>query len=151
MWNFKPDLITIHFRHSEFHADCRAYEAFTFLKEVQKFALFNLANGKYLNFLFLFVFFQCCVSFRVQQIYIYICVCVCILVHIHFHYRFLQDVEYSSLCYTVSPCLSILYVYIYISVYKLIPNSSFISPPYYPSALITIHFVFYTCESISFL
>ena len=150
MWNFKPDLITIHFRHSEFHAHCRAYEAFTFLKEVQKFALFNLANGKYLNFFVFVCFFPMLCQFQ-GIANIYICVCVCILVHIHFHYRFLQDVEYSSLCYTVSPCLSILYVYIYISVYKLIPNSSFISPPYYPSALITIHFVFYTCESISFL
>ena len=28
---------------------------------------------------------------------------------IHFHYRLLQDIEYNSLCYTVSPCgLSIL-------------------------------------------
>ena len=25
---------------------------------------------------------------------------------IFFHYRLLQDIEYSSLCYTVNPCLS---------------------------------------------
>ena len=27
-----------------------------------------------------------------------------ILFQIHFHYRLLQDIEYSSLCYTVGPC-----------------------------------------------
>ena len=33
-----------------------------------------------------------------------------ILFKILFHYRLLQDIEYSSLCYTVGPCwLSILY------------------------------------------
>ena len=34
-----------------------------------------------------------------------------ILFQILFHYRLLQDIEYSSLCYTVGPCwLSILYI-----------------------------------------
>ena len=27
-----------------------------------------------------------------------------------FHYDLSQDIEYSSLCYTVGPCLSILYI-----------------------------------------
>ena len=32
--------------------------------------------------------------------------------HILFHYTLLQDIEYSSLCYTVVPChLSILFYY----------------------------------------
>ena len=39
-----------------------------------------------------------------------------ILFHILFHYGLLQDIEYSSLCYTVGPCcLSILYIVIYSS------------------------------------
>ena len=34
-----------------------------------------------------------------------------ILFQILFHYRLLQDIEYSSLCYTVGPCcLPILYI-----------------------------------------
>ena len=34
-----------------------------------------------------------------------------ILFHILFHYGISQDIEYSSLCYTVGPCcLSILYI-----------------------------------------
>ena len=42
----------------------------------------------------------------IQYIYIYL-----FLFQILFHYRLLQDIEYSSLCYTVnSCCLSILYV-----------------------------------------
>ena len=36
---------------------------------------------------------------------------VYILFHILFHYGLLQDIKYSSLCYTVGPCcLSILYI-----------------------------------------
>ena len=36
---------------------------------------------------------------------------ISILFHILFHYNLLQDIEYSSLCYTVGPrCLSILYI-----------------------------------------
>ena len=43
-----------------------------------------------------------------------------ILFQILFPYRLLQNLEYSSLCYTVGPCcLSI----IYSSVYILPPNS----------------------------
>ena len=34
-----------------------------------------------------------------------------ILFHILLHYRLLQDIEYSSLCYTVGPCcLPVLYI-----------------------------------------
>ena len=56
-------------------------------------------------------------------IYIYIYILIYIYIHfqILFHYSLLQDVEYSSLCYTLGPCcLSILF-YIY-SMYLLIPN-----------------------------
>ena len=38
---------------------------------------------------------------------IHICVC---FTHNPFHYGLLQDIVYSSLCYTVRPCLSILYI-----------------------------------------
>ena len=41
------------------------------------------------------------------------------VIHVHifsylFHYDLLQDIEYSSLCYTVEPCcLSILYIIVF--------------------------------------
>ena len=43
---------------------------------------------------------------KVILLYIYVCVCVYIYIplQILFHYRLLQDVEYSSLCYTIRPC-----------------------------------------------
>ena len=45
---------------------------------------------------------------KVIQTYIYIF----FLFHILFHYDFSQDIEYTSLCYTVGPCcLSILYIF----------------------------------------
>ena len=48
--------------------------------------------------------------------YIYIYIYIYILVHILFHYGLSQDIEYSSLCYTVGPCcLSILYIKVCIS------------------------------------
>ena len=37
-------------------------------------------------------------------IYLFIIIYIYILFQIPFHYRLLQDVEYSSLCYTVGPC-----------------------------------------------
>ena len=42
---------------------------------------------------------------------IYIIYNIYISFQVTFHYRLLQDIEYSSLCYTVGPCcLSILYI-----------------------------------------
>ena len=50
-----------------------------------------------------------------------------ILFHVLSHYGLLQDIEYSSLCYTVVPCcLSIVYIY---SLHLLTPNSQVITPP----------------------
>ena len=44
-----------------------------------------------------------------------------ILFQILFHYKLLQDIEYSSLCYTVgSCCLSILFYFIYLFFIKVI-------------------------------
>ena len=42
------------------------------------------------------------------MIQLYIPIYVYILSHIIFHYGLLQDIEYSSLCYTLGPCSSIL-------------------------------------------
>ena len=46
---------------------------------------------------------------------IHVCVCVCVCVYILFlvpsFVVLLQDIEYSSLCYTVNPCLFILYIF----------------------------------------
>ena len=50
-----------------------------------------------------------------------------------FHYDLLQNIEYSSLCYTVGPCsLSILYHSICNSLYLLIPNSPVLPSPSRP-------------------
>ena len=52
---------------------------------------------------------------KVIQIYLFI-----YIFQILFHYSLLQDVEYSSLCYTVGPCcLPILYIVVFL----LISNS----------------------------
>ena len=57
---------------------------------------------------------------KVIHLHIYMCVCIYIFRYTHthiyflfqilFHYGLLQDIEYTSLCYTVGPCLSILYI-----------------------------------------
>ena len=47
-------------------------------------------------------------------VYIRIHVCVCVCVYSFpgsFLCSLLQDIEYSSLCYTVNPCLFILYIF----------------------------------------
>ena len=44
-----------------------------------------------------------------------VCVCVCILFQILFHYSLLQDIEYSSLWYTVGPRLFIYFWYAVLS------------------------------------
>ena len=48
-------------------------------------------------------------SLKKNVYYIYINIYTYVLFQILFHYRLLQDTEYSSLCYTVGPCLPILY------------------------------------------
>ena len=48
---------------------------------------------------------------KVCQLYI------CIYTFIFFHYSLLQDIEYSSLCYTVRPCCSPLSIFIYLVSY----------------------------------
>ena len=50
-----------------------------------------------------------------------------IFFQIIFYYRLLQDIEYSSLCYTVGPCwLSILHI---LGLHLLIPDSQSLPPP----------------------
>ena len=47
---------------------------------------------------------------KVVQLYIFICIQIYIFLKILFHYSLLQDIEYSSLCYTENHCcLKILY------------------------------------------
>jgi len=57
---------------------------------------------------------------KVIKLYIYMCVYIYIYIfQIVFHYRLLQDIDYSSLCYTVNAyCFSILCI-----VVLLIPYS----------------------------
>ena len=68
---------------------------------------------------------------KLIQLYIqtfYICIYIYIIFYIPFHYGLLQDIEYSSLCYTVGPCcLSILY-----NVNLLIPAPNFSLPIPFP-------------------
>ena len=45
-----------------------------------------------------------------------VCIYMCVYIHTHtlfqilFHYSLLQDIEYSSLCYTVGPCCLLSYI-----------------------------------------
>ena len=39
------------------------------------------------------------------KLHIYVCVCGCVIFQILFHYSLLQDIDSSSLCYTVGPLL----------------------------------------------
>ena len=60
---------------------------------------------------------QCCkflVHSKIIQVYIHIYIYIHILFHIIFHYSSLQDIEYSSLHYTVGPLLFIYLVYIHL-------------------------------------
>ena len=50
-----------------------------------------------------------------------------VLFQILFHFRLLQVIEYSSLCYTVGPCLSILDIVVCIC-YSQIPDLSLPTP-----------------------
>ena len=54
---------------------------------------------------------QCCAYFRcTAKRFSYTCICICFF-QILFPYRLLQNIEYSSLWYTVGPCcLSILHI-----------------------------------------
>ena len=73
-------------------------------------------------------------------IYIYI------LFQVLFHYGLLQEIEQSSLCYTVGPCLSTLYTVVCICESQA--PDLFLPPPF-PFG--NHKFVFYVCESISVL
>ena len=51
------------------------------------------------------------ISATCEAVVMCVCVCVCILLNILFPYGLSQDIEYSSLCYTVGPCcVSVLYI-----------------------------------------
>ena len=83
---------------------------------------------KKLNLIFLlkWVDLQCCVNFcctanwfGVTHTHIYVYACVCVYIHTHtFLFIFfsimvyfrIQDTEYTLLCYTMGPCLSILHI-----------------------------------------
>ena len=79
---------------------------------------------------------QSCVNFYgtakwFSYTYIYI------LFYILFQYSLSQDIEYSSLCYTVGPCYTVGFIhYTYNSLRLLIPHSQTIPPPH-PSPLAT--------------
>ena len=83
---------------------------------------------------------QNCVSFSCTAVFSYTYWHISILFQILFHYRLLQDVDYTSVCYTVGPCyLSILYIAVCRKNIKETkkdsnPNSWFILPtPPHPS------------------
>ena len=121
--------------------------------------LFKVWGFSLLNYLFIFYWSTVdlqCVSFRCTAkwfSYRYMYLSVCIYIHISisilfqilFHYSLLQDIEYSSLCYTVSPyCLSILYISLLFSLAvlpqwcRLIPTASFTDKCQCISSLISL-------------
>ena len=78
---------------------------------------------------------------KVIQLYSY--KYICILFQILFHYRFLQNNEYSSLCYTVDLCY---WSILYIDYNNLDLNPKFLiypSPTLFPFG--NCNFVFYNC------
>ena len=93
---------------------------------------------------------------KVIQFYIYIYIyihthmCIYIYTYIYnvpfqilFHYRLLQDIDYSSLCYTVGPCC-LFYVQWCVSV-----NPKLLIYPSPRFSFGSHKFVFYVCESVS--
>ena len=98
----------------------KIFNSFTFIQFLKvTFYLQLLQNTGYILCVVQCIFFfnwnivdlQCCIGFRCtaqwfSYTYIYI-----YFFQILFPYRLLQNIEYSSLCYTVGPCwLSILYI-----------------------------------------
>ena len=82
----------------------------------QEFSTYQTILKFHLQFFFNWniVDIQCYVSFwfsgKVIVLYRY----VYLSFNIVFHYGLLQGIEYSSLCYTVELCLSILYIIVYL-------------------------------------
>ena len=77
-------------------------------------------------------------------LYVYIYMHMYILFQIFFYYRLLQNIEYSSLWYTVGPCWQSI-------VYILIPISQFIPLHHHCFPPSNHKFVFYSCDSICVL
>ena len=75
---------------------------------------------------------QCCVSFKgTAKWFHYTCTYIFIIFQILFPYRLLQNIEYSSLCYTVGPCW-LFTLYIVVCVFQSqAPNLSLPFPPPY--------------------
>ena len=103
-------------------------------RELFKFFYLYISFLSFLKILLKCSFFlQCCVNFFytakwLRYRYIYI------LFHILFHYGLSQDIEYSSLCYTVGPCcLSILYIIVCLCPSQTpIPSLPYPCPPWQP-------------------
>ena len=69
----------------------------------------------------------CCTAEWLSYTHIYI------LFYILYHYGLSWDIEYNSLCYTIGPCLSILYIIIVCFCWSQTP-SLFLSHPPFPLA-----------------
>ena len=62
---------------------------------------------------FIFVYIKTIYTYKNKYLYtkyVYVCTYICVCIQILFHYRLLQDFDYSSLCYTVSPCCFIYFI-----------------------------------------
>ena len=89
------------------------------------------------------------VLFQVNSkvIQLYVCVYIYILSQSLFHYQLLPYFECSSLCCTVGPCcVSVLY-----RIWCVYVNPRFLIYPFCRFAFGTHTFVFYVCESVSFI
>ena len=74
-------------------------------------------SSNFLKILLKYIWFTMCEFLLYSKV---IQLCLYIIFHIRFRCSLLQDIEYSSLCYTVRPyCLSILYITVYICNPKL--------------------------------
>ena len=77
----------------------------------------------------IYIYIYIYIQFFIFYIYVYLCLSIYIVFYILFHYGFLQDIEHSSLCYTVGPCC--LSIQVFFNGHSLSHSVSF--PPWFVS------------------